>query len=442
MARKGAAKASGKTAPAKDDAVPLAEDGSAEPLPEQPAEPGEGKTAKAAFKAKLHKISPVEADEGPLDEPGTSIMAPATKAPAPHEPPLVDKPDTPGPTKRAPYEINGKLVQPGYEATVNVQIANLSTAVPVSLPIRVVHGRDDGPTLFVSAAVHGDEIVGVEIIRRLLRRVTGHRINGTLLLVPVVNIFGFVTHDRYLPDRRDLNRSFPGNANGSLAAQLANAFRNEVVKRSDFGIDLHSAAVHRTNYPQIRVSADSEKAAEMALAFSPPAIITAPLRDGSLREFARADGVEMLLYEAGEALRFDEFAIRIGVRGILRVMAQMGMIDRQPEPEEFQPVLSHKTSWLRSPQGGIFVAQPHAGDLVEEGDVIGTVSNPFGDDTVELHAPFSGMIIGEAMLPVVNRGDALFHIARLDHFDSAADRLKTITDAVNADPLLDEDELI
>lgn len=435
---RGGGKRSAKPKRPARKSAPIAAAEAAEPLPEQPTEPGAAKVAKAS----KGKISAVEADEGPLDEPGSSVMAPATKAPEPDDPPLVDKPDRPGPTKRAPYEIAGKAVQPGYEATVNIQIANLSTAVPVSLPIRVVHGRDDGPTLFVSAAVHGDEIVGVEIIRRLLRRVTGHRINGTLLLVPVVNIFGFVTHDRYLPDRRDLNRSFPGNANGSLAAQLANAFRNEVVKRSDFGIDLHSAAVHRTNYPQIRVSADSEKAAEMALAFSPPAIITAPLRDGSLREFARADGVEMLLYEAGEALRFDEFAIRIGVRGILRVMAQMGMIDRPPEPEEFQPVLSHKTSWLRSPQGGIFVPQPHAGDLVEEGDVIGTVSNPFGDDTVELHAPFSGMIIGEAMLPVVNRGDALFHLARLDHFDSAADRLKTITDAVNADPLLDEDELI
>lgn len=389
-----------------------------------------------------HKKAQPEPGEGPLDEPGTSVVAPTTKAEPPTLPPLVDKPDEPGPTKREPYEIGGKLVQAGYEATVTIPIAQLSTAVPVSLPIRVVHGRDDGPTLFVSAAVHGDEIVGVEIIRRLLRRVTGHRINGTLLLVPVVNVFGFVTHDRYLPDRRDLNRSFPGNANGSLAAQLANAFRSEVVVRSDFGIDLHSAAVHRTNYPQIRVSSDSEKAAEMALAFGPPAIITAPLRDGSLRQFARDDGVEMLLYEAGEALRFDELSIRIGVRGILRVMAKMGMIDHPPEPEDFQPILSHKTSWIRSPKGGIFVAQPHAGAVVQEGDVLGTVSNPFGDDMVELRAPFSGMIIGEAMLPVVNRGDALFHIARIDQFDSAADRLRTIVDAVSADPLLDEDELI
>ncbi len=428
------------------DTPPAPDESAAEPLPEQPPDPAPDPTpkpaSKAVAKARAAGKAIPEPGEGPLDEPGTSIIAPATKAPEPHDPPLVDKPDRPGPSKRDAYEIGGKAVQPGYEATVNIHIANLSTAVPVSLPIRVVHGRDDGPTLFVSAAVHGDEIVGVEIIRRLLRRVTGHRINGTLLLVPVVNVFGFVTHDRYLPDRRDLNRSFPGSANGSLAAQLANAFRTEVVMRSDFGIDLHSAAVHRSNYPQIRVSADSEKAAEMALAFSPPAIITAPLREGSMREFARADGVEMLLYEAGEALRFDEFAIRIGVRGILRVMAQMGMIDRPPEAEEFQPVLSHKTSWLRSPKGGIFVAAPHAGALVEEGDVIGTVSNPFGDDAVELHAPFSGMIIGEAMLPVVNRGDALFHIAQLDHFGTAADRLKTITDAINADPLLDEDELI
>lgn len=380
--------------------------------------------------------------EGPLDEPGASVIAPATPAENPDLPPLVDKPDRPGPTKRAPYEIGGKMVQPGYESTVNIHIADLSTTVPVSLPIRVVHGRDDGPTLFVSAAIHGDEIVGVEIIRRVLRRVTGHRINGTLLLVPVVNVFGFVTHDRYLPDRRDLNRSFPGSIGGSLAGQLAYTFCNEVVKRSDFGIDLHSAAVHRMNYPQVRVTSDSERAAEMALAFGPPAIITAPLRDGSLRDIARGLGVEMLLYEAGEALRFDELSIRIGVRGILRVMAQMGMIDHPPDAEAFEPVISHKSSWLRSPKGGIFVAQPHAGSVIEEGDILGTVSDPFGDDVVEIRAPFRGMIIGEAMLPVVNRGDALFHVAKLDHFDTAADRLRTIVDAAHADPLLDEDELI
>ena len=414
------------------------------------AEEGEaGKKSEPPAQAPLNNpASPVQpqaapkADSGPLDEPGTSIIAPSMPADAPKLPPLVDKPDRPGPTKRAPYEIAGKLVQPGYESTVNIHIADLSTTVPVSLPIRVVHGRDDGPTLFVSAAIHGDEIVGVEIIRRVLRRVTGHRINGTLLLVPVVNVFGFVTHDRYLPDRRDLNRSFPGGSNGSLAAQLAYAFRTEVVSRSDFGIDLHSAAVHRTNYPQIRVTSDSERAAEMALAFSPPAIITAPLREGSLRAIARTEGVEMLLYEAGEALRFDELAIRIGVRGILRVMAHMGMIDHPPEPESFEPVISHKSSWLRSPKGGIFVTQPHAGDLIEEGDILGTVSDPFGDDAIEIRAPFSGMIIGEAMLPVVNRGDALFHVARLDHFESAADRLRTIVNAVHADPLLDEDELL
>lgn len=380
--------------------------------------------------------------EGPLDEPGSSLIAPATPAQAPEMPPLVDKPDRPGPTKRAAYEIGGKLVQPGYESTVNIHIADLSTTVPVSLPIRVVHGRDEGPTLFVSAAIHGDEIVGVEIIRRVLRRVTGHRINGTLLLVPVVNVFGFVTHDRYLPDRRDLNRSFPGSIGGSLAGQLAFTFCNEVVKRSDFGIDLHSAAVHRMNYPQVRVTSDSEKAAEMALAFGPPAIITAPLREGSLRGIAREQGVEMLLYEAGEALRFDELSIRIGVRGILRVMAHMGMIDHPPDAETFEPIISHKSSWLRSPKGGIFVAQPHAGAIVEEDEILGTVSDPFGDDVIEIRAPFRGMIIGEAMLPVVNRGDALFHVAKLDHFESAADRLRTIVDAAHADPLLDEDELI
>ena len=228
---------------------------------------------------------------------------------------------------RQPFIIGGLSVKPGERRLVDLPISKLSNHAPVTLPVHVLHGLEPGPTMFVSAAIHGDELNGVEIIRRLLRTLRPQSIHGTLLCVPVVNVFGFISRSRYLPDRRDLNRSFPGSATGSLAARLAHLFLTEIVKRSQIGIDLHTAAIHRINLPQIRgVFRKRPRFQELGLAFGAEVMLESPERPGSLREAARAAGVDVLSYEGGEGLRFDEFAIRAGVDGITGVMLEVGML--------------------------------------------------------------------------------------------------------------------
>lgn len=297
--------------------------------------------------------------------------------------------------------------------------------------------------MFVSAAIHGDELNGVEIIRRLLRTLNSQSINGTLLCVPVVNVFGFISRSRYLPDRRDLNRSFPGSATGSLAARLAHLFLSEIVKRSQVGIDLHTAAVHRINLPQIRcVFRKRPRVQELGRAFGAEVMLESPERPGSLREAARAAGVDVLSYEGGEGLRFDEFAIRAGVDGITGVMLKMEMLDvaEGVEPlaaERRVPVLINASSWLRSPEGGVFRTTKRIGDGVSVGEVVGHVANPYEDTAVEVRSPRRGIIIGRTTLPIVNMGDALLNIGWSGELSDRASPEREVLD----EPF-DEDEVV
>ncbi len=345
--------------------------------------------------------------------------------------------------KNAVFEIAGESVAPGKQRIVDLPISVLSNHTPVNLSVKVINGRRPGPVFFVSAAVHGDEIMGVEIIRRVLASRQLRQMRGTLLAVPVVNAFGFISHSRYLPDRRDLNRTFPGSDKGSLAAQLADLFLSEVVMRADFGIDLHTAAIHRTNLPQLRYADPSGQMKAMAAAFGAPVVIEADTRDGTLRQTARERGVEMLLYEAGEALRFDEFSIRVGVRGILSVMREMGMLTRKAlKPAKRPPIQSRSSYWMRADAGGILRAHKTIGDLVEDDEVVGYISDPFGDQEVEVRVRDGGLVIGRTNLPVVNQGDALFHVARISRRAGTEDHLDEIEEELIDHPLFDEDEII
>jgi predicted deacylase len=268
--------------------------------------------------------------------------------------------------------------------------------------------------LFVSAAVHGDEVVGVEIVRRLLRLSQLGAIAGTLLAVPIVNSFGFLGHSRYLPDRRDLNRSFPGSPSGSMAARLAHAFRTEILGRSDYGIDLHSAAIHRANLPQVRISPGQPEALDLARAFAAPVTLTSRMRDGSLRATARALGKTVILYEAGEGLRIDEPSVRAGLAGILRVMAHLGMIPAGAAPRARTATLHCGSSdWLRAPAAGLLHLRAGLGETVAVGQALASISDPFGEAEADLITPKAGIIVGRAHLPLVNEGDALFHLADL-----------------------------
>lgn len=341
------------------------------------------------------------------------------------------------------FVIGGKRVAPGTRQSIDLPVSVLSNHTPMTLPVHVVHGGKPGPAIFLSGVVHGDEIQSVEIIRRVLRNKALEDLAGTVLAVPIVNAFGFINHSRYMPDRRDLNRSFPGSDHGSLASLLADLFMREVVQRSNYGIDLHTAALHRSNLPQIRIAPDEPELLETAEAFGAPVILVSKLRDGTLRQCARDAGVKVLLYEGGEALRFDEVAIRAGALGILRVMKWLGMISSAEVSRGKVPsALSLSSTWLRAPEGGILRARHATGDRVSKGEVIGEISDPLGTRSVAVTAEDEGIVIGRTNLPIVNRGDALYHIARMKDPETSRARVHSIGSALVQAPLWDEDEII
>ena len=318
--------------------------------------------------------------------------------------------------------INATAIKPGTYTTIDLPAGRLYTHAPMTIPVHVIRGKLSGPRLFVSAAIHGDEINGVEIIRRLLKLPALKRLRGTVIAVPIVNIHGLISHSRYLPDRRDLNRSFPGSVQGSLAARIANLFMQEIVCKSTHGIDLHTGAIHRSNLPQIRANLDDEETNKLAHAFGVPVIISSNLRDGSLRAASAEYGIPMLLYEAGEALRFDEVSIRAGVNGIVNVMRTLEMLppSRSKPKKQTDPVVARSSSWVRAPDSGILRAMVALGSRVKKDTLLGMVADPFGEREARITSTFSGIVIGRTNLPLVNEGDALFHIARFEHVHEAA----------------------
>ncbi|MCP1314169.1 succinylglutamate desuccinylase/aspartoacylase family protein [Halomonas sp. 707D7] len=334
------------------------------------------------------------------------------------------------------FHIAGHTLQPGQRQQIDVPVARLYTHTPLHISIEVVHGRKPGPVMLVCGGIHGDEINGVEIVRRLLRSRSINSLRGTLIAVPVVNVFGFLQHTRYLPDRRDLNRCFPGSDNGSLGGRIAALLREEIVDHATHIIDLHTGAIHRTNLPQIRAQLEpGSETARMADAFGAPVILNAELREGSLRHYAQNRGIPVLTYEAGEALRFDEWAIAPGVRGILRVMRRLGMLSgeqrrRLPAPAE----LANGSSWARAPIDGILRPMVRLGARVAKGEVLGKVADPFGNDEGDIRAMADGIVIGMSRLPLANEGEALYHIARFDEIEEAETAIESFQSSLDPAP--------
>ncbi|QYJ05082.1 succinylglutamate desuccinylase/aspartoacylase family protein [Nocardioides panacisoli] len=312
---------------------------------------------------------------------------------------------------RESFPIGPYRVRAGSGKEVELPITKLVTGADVSLPVRVVHGREDGPVVWISAAIHGDEVVGVEVIRQVLAAIDPKQLRGTVMAVPVVNVLGFMTGDRYLPDRRDLNRSFPGSPRGSLASRIAHLFMQEVVAKCEVGIDLHTGADRRTNLPQVRADLDDDRTVGLAEAFGAPIMLHAKLRDGSLRQAAREQGAAVLLYEGGEALRFDAFAIDAGVAGVRRVLAALDMID-EVQPAEVPSVHCRDSKWVRARGTGVLHMDVKLGDAVERGQRLGGLSDTFGRRVRLVHADQSGTVIGLNTAPLVNSGDAIVHIAQ------------------------------
>lgn len=335
--------------------------------------------------------------------------------------------------KNKPITIAGKEIEPGTSKIITLPSASLYTQTNIDLPAHVFHGKQAGPKLFISGTIHGDELNSIEIIRRLHKHNALKRIHGTLITIPIVNVFGFILQSRYLPDRRDLNRSFPGSKAGSLAARLANLLLEEVVTQCSYGIDLHTGAIGRTNMPQIRVNLDTPGAEDLARAFDVPIILNAKIRDGSLREAASELGIPLLVYEGGEALRFDEFSIRMGLRGILNVLSTLGMISTKiaKRRKKNQSIVTDTSRWVRSPASGILQPLVSVTKTVQKNDKLAYIHDPFMvNESTAVVAPFDGVIVGKTNLPLVNEGDALFNIASTSKLEKVETFIEELLDQV------------
>ncbi len=335
---------------------------------------------------------------------------------------------------RAPVRIAGLEIAPGSHATAMLPVPELFMRNGASMPVHVFHGKRPGPSLFVSGAVHGDEIIGVEIVRRLVRLKRLHNLRGTLFAVPVVNIYGFMMNSRYLPDRRDLNRFFPGSEKGSLASRLAGVFMEEVVVRCTHGIDLHCGSNHRVNLPHVRGDMADDECNGMARAFTAPVVIDSPGVDGSLRQAAMERGIKVLLYEGGEALRFDGMVINAGIRGVVAVMEHLGMLPVSRRRRLGELHVARSTSWCRAPVSGLFNCVVKLGQHVEEQQLLGTVADPFSAQEHPVYPEMEGIIIGKQTLPSIYKGDALLHIAHFDRPGRAEAAVEQFRDSMENSP--------
>ncbi len=330
----------------------------------------------------------------------------------------------------AEFVLGGVKIKPGETKQIQLDMPPLYTGTNMAIPVHVQRGKRPGPTLFVSAAIHGDELNGIEIISRLIRSKRIQRLRGTLIAVPMVNVYGVLNQSRYLPDRRDLNRCFPGSKKGSLAGRIANLFLTEVVAKCDYGIDLHTGAIHRSNLPQVRANLDDEETLRIAKAFGLPIMLNADIRDGSLREAAADLGVKIILYEAGQALRYDEFSIRAGLKGIINIMREIGMLNKSRSKKELKlkQSIARQSGWVRANESGFVHHVAQLGDHVEKGQVLAQISDPFGVELGRLTSPAEGIVIGKQNIPLAQEGEAMYHVAYFRAPDSVAESVELLQD--------------
>ncbi|GAA0854371.1 succinylglutamate desuccinylase/aspartoacylase family protein [Aliiglaciecola litoralis] len=332
--------------------------------------------------------------------------------------------------------IGGVEIRPGETKQVQLQMPHLYTDTQMSIPVHVQRGKRVGPTLFVSAAIHGDELNGIDIVGRLIRSRTIKNLRGTLIAVPMVNVYGVLNQSRYLPDRRDLNRCFPGSKKGSLAGRIAHTFLTEIVSKCDYGIDLHTGAIHRSNLPQIRANLDDEQTLAISKAFGLPVMLNADIRDGSLRQAAADLGVKVLLYEAGQALRYDEFSIRAGVKGIINVMREIGMLSqsRSKKGHDIEPFIARQSGWVRAHESGFVHHVSQLGDHVAKDDVLAIIADPYGGELGKLLSPAEGIVIGKQNIPLAQEGEAMYHIAYFKKPDTVAENMEMLQDNLVSGP--------
>jgi predicted deacylase len=305
--------------------------------------------------------------------------------------------------------IAGQEIKPGEFKEIDINIARLPSHTVIDTPIYVSRALEDGPVLALMAGMHGDEINGMEIVRRILDGGLHQVKRGTVVCMPITNVYGFLNFSRDVPDGKDVNRSFPGSKSGSLASRVAYNLTHQIIPFIDYGIDFHTGGAMRTNYPQVRAMLNDEINLELANAFHAPFTIDSPFRPSSLRKEASKKGKKIIVYEGGESLRFDTQSIEEGMAGTLRLMRHLKMIDWAPEPNEENRII-WSSSWIRAKYAGLFQTNVQCGQLVHKGEWVGTITDPFGEFKEHVKSKETAYVIGLNNIPVVNAGDALMHL--------------------------------
>jgi predicted deacylase len=349
--------------------------------------------------------------EGDARSSETSVAAEQmveAEAAHPHDVPLADAVTT-AEGQAAPLQILGTELAPGSAARLAWSATELFEGVPVSTPVLAVNGNKPGPTLCLMAAVHGDELNGIEIVRRVMHDIDPDKLSGAVIGVPIVNVQGFRRGSRYLPDRRDLNRYFPGNPNGSAAARIAHSLFTELVAHCDALVDLHTGSFERANLPQIRADLRNPDVVTLTLGFGSMVVLHSVPTVGTLRHAATDAGIPAVTVEAGGPSQLELTEVKHGVKGIETLLTTLGMVKKirlwgDPEP------VYYRSSWVRADNGGILLANVALGTTVRKGDVLGTITDPMSNAQTEVVSPWSGRVIGMARNQVVMPGFAAFHV--------------------------------
>jgi hypothetical protein len=358
----------------------------------------------------------------------------AQEAAAPESAPLAvsePAPVTITSTQWDEVQLIGRRIAPGDKRRLFLRTSESFSGSDSELPVLVTRGATPGPTVCLIAGIHGDELNGIEIVRKVVEGLTPRRISGMVIAVPVANLHGFRRSSRYLPDRRDLNRFFPGTPTGSSASRIAWSLWNEVIRHCTSLIDLHTGSFHRTNLPQVRIDTSDPRSFALAKGFATALVIHDPGQDGTLRRAARRAGIGAITYEAGEPLRFQEREIARGVAGVRNVLAALGMSD--DAPVSVKPRIYQRTRWVRVDDGGIFFTRRKLGEKVGVGDLLGTVTDPVTNESKRVEAPVRGRIIGMAVPQVVIPGYAAFHLG-IDSPSAAGEAETTPGDAAARPP--------
>lgn len=311
------------------------------------------------------------------------------------------------------FAIAGRAIPPGSSTEIDLKFSESYLGQPISVPVSVTRAKEPGPVVLITSAIHGDELNGIGIVRELLYKHAHEIVRGTLICVPVVNVLGVENHARYMPDRRDLNRSFPGAESGSITGRLAHVVFSELVKSADYCIDFHTAAVRRTNYPNVRANTKDPAIRELAEAFGCEIIVQGQGPEGSFRRVASEAGVPTIILEAGEVWKIEPSVLEVGVQGCLNVLRHFGMLEGEQVRPLYQTI-SVKTTWVRADRGGLLDFNVLPGALVESGEVLAQAQNVFGREYDTIASPANGIVLGMTTLPIVKPGEPIYHIAMLN----------------------------